>query len=344
MRKKIKGILTEREKKVLEAIISDYIDSAYPVSSKRVHKKYMSDISPATIRNTMFELERKGFITQPHISAGRIPTDRGYRYYVDSILNFCEIEDYIYEKVERELFEITVDMTLLIEKSVKLLSEITDELSVFVAPLYTSSILEKIDLISVSENKIMVILEMKSGLVKTAILTVDTKIEPSKLPLVASVLNERLSGVKVSEIVETIHERMEDIIDNVIIKVIIENAPIVFDMPYVEKVRISGTTNLFKKPDFKDPQKLSHIVSKIENGTIIAHIYKARLTKPGIVIMIGKENKKDAMKDLSIITNEYRVGESKGFIGVIGPKRMDYKNAINAVKCFAEVISYAFNK
>jgi len=342
-KKKYRDILTERERKILEAVVRDYIDNAYPVSSRQVHSKYMQDISPATIRNTMYLLEQKGYISQPHISAGRVPTDKGYRYYVNTLIERCEVENSIYEMVERELFETTLDLTLLVEKAVKLLSKLTNELSVFIAPMYTSGILEKIDLISISENRILMVLEVKSGLMKTAILSIDTEIAPRKLALITSVLNERLAGIRLGEIIDTIHERMSDIIDDVVIKVIIENAPAVFDMSCIDKVKMSGTTNLFRKPDFKDTRLLGQIVSTIENGTIVANIYKNRKARSGIVITIGKENKREAMKDISVVMKDYLAGDEKGFIGVVGPKRMDYAKAIKMVRCFADVISHVFS-
>lgn len=321
-----------------------FIKSAFPVSSKQIQENYVSDISPATIRNTMFDLEKEGYLSKPHTSAGRVPTDRGYRYYVDVISSYDCIQNGIRKVIERELMETSVDITLIMDKAAHLLGELSRELGVFIAPRFVRGILEKLELVSLSSNRLLVVLQIRSGPVKTVIMEMEFDVSDEKLPLITSILNERLCGLSLSDIIKTIDQRFSDLHENSIVRLMIDKAASVFDFSQPNIAKLSGTTNLMMKPEFQSTGKISQIVSQIENGTIIAHIFENRKDKPGIVITIGSENEDCVLADFSIITKDYRIGESKGLVAIIGPTRMNYNRTITLVDFVADFVTSIFKE
>ncbi|MFA4838783.1 MAG: heat-inducible transcriptional repressor HrcA [Candidatus Neomarinimicrobiota bacterium] len=344
IRSEMQKLHTEREKAVLKAVVTDFVQTAMPVSSKHVQDRYISDISSATIRNVMADLEGKGFLTQPHSSAGRIPTDNGYRQYVDSLVRFSLVREAARRVIEAELIEASSDMSFIMEKTSRLLSELTQELAVVIAPKVTRGIFEKIDLISVSRDRILVVIQIRSGLIRTIVLDIATEIRPHRLPLVASILNERLNGVPLHEIIDTIGERFFDLTDDKIVSVLINKAPKVFNFNEPHVAKLSGTPHLMSKPDFPDIGKLGQIVSEIEDGTIIASIFANRKGRSGISISIGSENENDSLFDFSVITKDYSIGDATGLVVVLGPKRMNYPRTIPLVEFMADQMTTILNE
>jgi len=340
----INNPLNDRENLVLKAVVLDYIRNAFPVSSKQVCNQYIRNLSTATIRNTMYRLEKRGYISQPYTSAGRIPTDKGYRYYVDAISRHTIIKDKLRKVIEKEILEASADITLIMDKASHLLGKLSRELGVFVAPTFLKGILEKVKLVPLASNKVLVVLQIRSGLVKTIVIDMENEIKEHRFPLITSVLNERLCGVSLSEITDTIEQRFSDLIDDSVVSSIIKKAPKVFNFSQPTIAKLSGTSNLMLKPDFHDLDKLSQIVMQIEDGTIIAHISENRKGKSGIVISIGSENEDYLLLDFSVITKDYEISESKGLVAVIGPKRMNYPKAITLVDCIADVVNLVFDK
>ncbi|MDD5766407.1 MAG: heat-inducible transcriptional repressor HrcA [Candidatus Marinimicrobia bacterium] len=343
-RSNTQNLHNEREKAVLKAVVTDFVQTALPVSSKQVQDKYISDISSATIRNVMADLEGKGFLIQPHFSAGRIPTDNGYRQYVDSIIRFSLVQEAARRAIETELSEASSDMSFIMEKTSRLLSELTQELAVVVAPKIMRGIFEKIDLISVSGDRILVVIQIRSGLIRTIVLDIATEIKPHRLPLVASILNERLYGVSLHEIIDTIGERFFDLTNDKIVSVLINKAHKVFNFNEPHIAKLSGTPHLMSKPDFTDVGKLGQIVSEIENGTIIASIFANRKGKTGTSVSIGSENENDSLFDFSVITKDYYIGDATGLVAVLGPKRMNYPQMIPLVEFMADQVTTIMNE
>jgi heat-inducible transcriptional repressor len=342
--KEQKEKLSQREDLVLKSAIADFVQNGYPVSSNRLREKYISNISSATIRNTMNELERRGYLMQPHISAGRIPTDKGYRYYVDNLSETNTVKEKINKIIKEDLFSASNDVILIMEKTSRLLSELSSELGISVFPKFSFGILEKIELFSLTADKLMVILRISSGLIKTVVIELDTKIKESRLPLIKSILNERLYRMPLADIINGIAQRFSDLPDDEVIGYLIKNAPKIFDFSRELIAKMSGTENLIVKPDFHDPDKIRQIVTRIENGTIIAHIYETRKLKPGIMISIGSENEDQTLFDCSVITKDYKIVGSEGLVAVIGPKRMNYSKSITLVDCVADMMTLLFEQ
>ncbi|MBI3788564.1 MAG: heat-inducible transcription repressor HrcA, partial [Ignavibacteriales bacterium] len=204
--------LNEREREILRHVVYNYIQTAIPVGSRYISKKFESHLSPATIRNVMADLEESGYLSHPHTSAGRVPTDIGYRYYIDFLMDVEQLSQQDKLEIQNQLGGTTEPETLLRETS-KLLGKISKQLSIVSSPHISSGIFEKLELIPISSSKVLVVISIRSGLVKTLMLEVGTEISRQLLEQVGRILNERLSGLTLLEIRDTFVERIRDLQD-----------------------------------------------------------------------------------------------------------------------------------
>jgi|SRR5690554_2453418 len=334
--------LSEREKTILRYVIHQFILTAAPVGSRNIAKKYEIGLSPASVRNIMSDLEEAGFINHPHTSAGRIPTDKGYRFYVDSLMDIHHMKksekDYIKEKLEEAP---ETDDILRISSS--LLTKITKQLACVTYPRLETGVLEKIQIVSLSSTRILVVISIKSGLVKTITLELSSEIDESNIEPVQSLLNERLSGLTFSEIRKTFNERFRDFIDegdNAIMRLFFDSVDKIFkDVLKKENVVIAGAKNIIKQPEFENPERFQSIIELIEDKDIIVHILEKSSDSNDIFISIGSENEDIKLNDYSLITKEYKFGETNGVVGIIGPKRMEYSKIVSIVNFMSQVIS-----
>jgi len=334
--------LSEREKTILRYVIHQFILTAAPVGSRNIAKKYEIGLSPASVRNIMSDLEEAGFINHPHTSAGRIPTDKGYRFYVDSLMDIHHMKksekDYIKEKLEEAP---ETDDILRISSS--LLTKITKQLACVTYPRLETGVLEKIQIVSLSSTRILFVISIKSGLVKTITLELSSEIDESNIEPVQSLLNERLSGLTFSEIRKTFNERFRDFIDegdNTIMRLFFDSVDKIFkDVLKKENVVIAGAKNIIKQPEFENPERFQSIIELIEDKDIIVHILEKSSDSNDIFISIGSENEDIKLNDYSLITKEYKFGETNGVVGIIGPKRMEYSKIVSIVNFMSQVIS-----
>ncbi len=336
--------LTERQKEVLKYIVQTFILTATPVGSRFLSKRSELGLSPASIRNVMADLEELGYLTHPHVSAGRIPTDKAYRFYVDALMEFCKLPESEQETIYKDLKGIS-DTEELLEETAKLLSRISKQLSIVSSPHLQTGILKRIEIIQISSIKIIVILTVESGLVKTITMEFNTEIPREKLENINKFLNERLCGLTLKEIRETFYNRIKDIKDEEtgLIRLFVGNTDKLFsDFSSRERLHISGAKNILFQPEFESPEQIRSIIELIDNEDIIIHVldkHEEKITSEGITILIGSENNIEKLRDYSLIISSYKIGETKGTIGVIGPKRMEYNRLIPLVSCVAEVIS-----
>ncbi len=340
--------LTPREKMVLRYIVQEFIMNATPVGSKYLVKKYNLNLSPATVRNVMAELEFLGYLWHPHTSAGRIPTDKGYRFYVDNLL---EIKDLSNEEKEaiRRIVQEKVELEEILRDISKLIGKISKQLSVTLTPQINEAVLTKLDIVSLSDTKLLVIISIKSGLVRTILLEVSSEVPRDKLDFVKAVLNERLVGLTLKQIRETFAERVRDIEHSYrsIINIFVQSANRLFyDFYDIDKIHIGGMPEVLEHPEFSNPQKLRNIMELVENEDIIVQIFQILRTQTGeqfgsdkVIVSIGEENPEDRLKDYSLVASEYRIGDISGIVGLIGPKRMNYSKMISIVNYASKVLS-----
>lgn len=335
--------LNEREKSILRSIVQQFILTAAPVGSRYIVKKYDIGFSPATVRNIMSDLEESGFINHPHTSAGRVPTDKGYRFYVDSLMDIPTLnqnERVIINKSFNSEFSDTDDLFKLASK---LMSQITRQIACVTYPKLDKGILQKIQLVSLSSTKLLIVLSIKSGLVKTISLEIKFEIKESQLNYIEALLNERLSGLTLDEIRKTFKERFSDVGDDQkpIIRIFVDSVDKIFvDTKTDERVLITGATNVIKHPEFEDPEKFQGVIELIEDKDIIIHIMEKKdKNSDDVFISIGRENENQKLDEYSFVTKEYNFGETSGTLGIIGPKRMEYSKVVAIVDYIAKMLS-----
>lgn len=336
--------LNDREKTILRSIVQQFILTASPVGSRNITKRFDVGVSPATVRNIMSDLEESGFINHPHTSAGRIPTDKGYRYYVDTLMEIQKLNNSDKGYIDKSLDKNFVETDEILKIASKLLSTITKQIACVTYPTLDNGILEKIQLVSLSSTRLLVVVSIKSGLVKTMTLEFESEIEGDKLQKVESLLNERLNGLTFQEIRKTFKDRLSDIDDaeKPIIRLFIDSVDKIFkDHKKEDKLVITGATNIIQQPEFDDPGKFQSVIELIEDKDIIIHIMdKKRLENTNnVLISIGSENEEEKFNGYSLITKEYTFGETSGTVGIIGPKRMEYSKVVAIVSYLGDMLS-----
>ena len=336
--------LNEREKNILRYIIQQFILTASPVGSRNITKRYDLGISPATVRNIMSDLEESGFIDHPHTSAGRIPTDKGYRFYVDSLMNVQLIDHNEKNLIDKEFENKVEDKDDLLKLTSNILSKITRQLACVTYPKLEMGAFERLQIISLSSTRILIVISIKGGLVKTITMEFASEIMESQMSSVQNLLNERLAGLSFKQIRATFKERFQDVEEDqkAIIRLFLNSADKVFgDVRSSDGVYITGAKNVIQQPEFYDPERFQGVIELLEDKDIIVHILDKTddMNSDNVYISIGKENEDQKLLDYSLITKEYKLGDVSGHLGIIGPKRMEYSKVIAIVDYVAKMLT-----
>lgn len=335
-------ILSSRDRKILQAIILDYIQTAEPVGSRTVSKKYKMELSPATVRNVMVDLEEMGFLKQPHTSAGRVPTARAFRFYVDSILEVRQLSKADQELIKKGLAQEKKDINEILKHASSLLSLLSRQTGVVLAPRFGSNVFRHIEFIKLREKKVLVIIVTKSGEVQNRLIEADEPMAQEELDKYSRYLNEIMAGLSLIEAKRKIVEELK-------------KEKVLFDKLSFQALKLSkkaledegegdlyieGKTNLLKFPEFADLEKMRAILETFEEKTKIVKLLDKALNAQGIQIFIGAENEYSEMKDCSLIAAPYsKENFTLGTLGVIGPMRMDYSTIIPIVDYTARILS-----
>lgn len=335
------GNLTAREKGVLQALIEHYIATAEPVGSRVLASKYRLGVSAATIRNTLQDLEETGLVSQPHTSAGRIPTDLGYRHYVDTLLKPQVLSSEQQEAIRQELATEGGNIERILEQTSRVLGYVSKQLGVTIAPCFESGVLSRIDMLPVADNKVLVVLTIRGGLVRSLLLEVESQFTPEAAEATSRALTERLGGLSLGEIRKTIRQRTKEVseADPGLIKIFLDYSSDMLKDIDPEGVHLGGTTNLVNQPEFRDRQKLASLMRLIETRKTLVELVSSQGIKEGITITIGKEAECEEVETISLVTSNYSAGEVKGTVGVIGPTRMPYSKLVSIVDYTAKLLS-----
>ncbi len=337
--------LNERERKVLEHLIEHYVQTADPVGSRVIANKYRMGLSPATIRNTMQDLEELGLIKQPHTSAGRVPTDSGYRVFVDMLLKpapltkneAARIKEIISSRKGR-------GMDIILGQTSKILGDITSQLGVSIAPRFEEGILSRINFIPVAEGKVLAVVSVKSGLAHSILLEIESSIQIKELQKMEQVLNERLPGLTLGDIRRTLGERLADTgLSPRLLKLFINPEIDIWVDDPDQKIHVTGTENLISQPEFADREKLTEVIKILEEQNSLKELLLTKAGGQGIIITIGNENPIVGIKDCSMVTSTYQAGGISGTIGVIGPTRMPYSKLVSIVEFTARSLTEALS-
>ncbi len=339
--------LSDRERQVLEAVVRTYVDTAEPTGSRTVSRRFHLGVSPATIRNTMSDLEDKGYLFHPHTSAGRIPTDQAYRFYVDKLIHPASLSEAEQEALLRELDEAGASaVERLVRRATRALSVLSSELGVAVAPRLEQARLEKLDLIKVSADKVLMVATIGGGLARTVYVDLPGEVPPDTLVTLTMVLNERLAGLTLEEIRRSLPERLrdtaaEDPAAEELLNIFMQSGAELFDWKALDgsEIHLGQTSVLAGQPEFTTGERLKGLLELTEQRDFLAHVLGSREHPGGLQITIGGEHGSEELSDFTLVTAEYRVGSLKGVIGVIGPTRMPYEKVIAIVDYTSSLVN-----
>ncbi len=338
--------LSNREKEVLRYIVENFIRYGLPVGSRIISKQTGLNLSSATIRNVMSDLEDMDLLETPHTSAGRKPTDKGYRFYVDELMNKEELNnseiEYIKSKIDDSKNTIFNSDDLFSATS-HILSRISHQLAVVTQPFLSSGVFEKLEVLNISSNRLLIVITIKSGYVKTLLMEVEKELHMPGIDRITQILNERLSGLTLLQIRETFKERINDLRSDEpeLLQIFFDSiGQIQNEDEKGNKVFISGTGEIIAHPEFGDVQNFKNIVSLTENKNLVIHIFQdPGKGKDSVKVKIGSENYEKELKDYSIVCTDYSLGDVSGKIGIIGSKRLNYGKMISLVEYTSKLIS-----
>ena len=334
--------LPDRKMRILKAIVRNYLETGEPVGSRTISKLTDLKLSSATIRNEMADLEEMGLITQPHTSAGRIPTDAGYRLYVDDMLNsekeelqsarreMLDMKDLLLEKQDK--------LEIMLQKVAKTLAVSTNYASMISSPTTRSSKIKFIQLSQVDPNNVLAVIVIEGNLIRNKVIPVEEELSAENMLKLNMLLNTNLCGLAVEEITLGLIEGIKRNagIHTAIINDVIDAAAEIVRSEEELKIYTSGANNIFKYPELADHQRASEIISDFEEKQALGSIVQETLAadgEKGIQVYIGDEMPVARMRDCSVVTATYELGEGmKGTIGIIGPKRMDYDKVVSVLQ------------
>lgn len=340
-------LLDERKMKILQAIIRNYLETGEPVGSRTISKYTDLNLSSATIRNEMADLEELGYIVQPHTSAGRIPSDKGYRLYVDQMMEEKERE---VEELKEFLLEREDKMEHLLKQVAKVLAQNTNYATMISAPRIHRNKVKFIQLSRVDSNQLLAVIVIEGNVIKNNILSVEEEIDDETLLKLNILLNTHLNGLSLEEINLSMITAMKQQagIHSVIIGNVIDAVADAIKADEDLEIYTSGANNIFKYPELADNQKASELITTFEEKQLLSELVVDNLAEEnstGIQIYIGNETPVKTMKDCSVVTATYELEEGmKGTIGIIGPKRMDYDKVVGTLKTLKHQLDDLYNK
>jgi heat-inducible transcriptional repressor len=338
--------LDKRKVSILKAIISSYIDNAEAVGSRTISKKFELGVSPATIRNEMSDLEEMGFLIQPHTSSGRIPTDKAYRYYVDDLRKKVQNSgSSSLDQLKYVMDEESNELESVFRNSVRILSQFTKYTSFIIAPQLRKSIIKRIQLVPVTDTKILLVIILQSNIVKQVMINLRSPIPFNQMEKISKDLSNKLHGYKLEDINAELKDtlikelyHMRESSENSMFELLpflmnqickIEDADIYSD----------GITNILNLPEYNNIEKAREFISFVENKNSLSKLLQS-IGGNDLAISIGHENQYEELRDCSLITATYKFnGKIIGKIGVIGPTRMDYHKVISSVKSMSDAMN-----
>jgi heat-inducible transcriptional repressor len=334
-----KMLLDERKKRILEAVIEEYNATAEPVGSTKIANDYKLGFSPATIRNEMANLEELGYLEQPHVSAGRIPSSQGYRFYVDSIMQEKKLTPSEKQVIDQILKEDVTKFETLIKEASNIIARLTNYASIAIGPAMDSCQVEEIKLVKIGQDRLMIVILADNGIIKESIIKYTGQIPEENIEIFNNYLNYKLKGMNFNDIYENINEYVENELHNISNNIV----PLVVELNNLlvnnnADIYMDGAKNLLNLPELKKEETLKNFLNIIETQDALKEMLKNSYDG-NINVYIGQENAFDDLKDFTIITYKQKINDKElGTIGLIGPKRMDYKKVIPVIKYVGDVI------
>lgn len=336
--------LSSRERQVLEAVVRTYVDTAEPAGSRTLARRFDFGVSPATIRNTMADLEEDGYLSHPHTSAGRVPTDLAYRFFVDRVVRPESLTPSDKVRIGREILSGDGTLERILKNATRALGILVNELGVGSVPQLDKARLEKIDLISVSSQKVLMVATIKSGMVRTVYVDLPGEAPLDVLESIERVFNERLGGLSFTEIRRSFGDRLRDAVEDPaaldVLNIFIESSDEFFatGTPGPEQVVLGQTSAIAAQPEFATNERLRELIALTEQKELLARVLGTRAVKGGPCVTIGAEHGTE-LAGFTLVTSGYRFGSLRGTIGVIGPTRMPYEKVIAIVDYTSSLVT-----
>ncbi len=334
--------MDERKKRILQAIIDDYIDTAEPIGSRTIARKHELGLSSATIRNEMADLEEMGYLAQPHTSAGRIPSDKGYRLYVDKLMPAHALKAEDIEKLRSEMELRINELSQLLRQASAVLSRFTKYTSMAISPQLKASTIKAIQVVPIEPGKALVIVVNNADIVRNGLVKISEYIKPEALIKISNILNNKLSGLAIQQVNLHIIKDLEREtgVPGEILMPILDGAADCIEQIDNQEVYVEGTTNILNYPEFRDVMKAREFMNMIDEKTSISRALLDNVDPDGISVRIGTENDLSCIKDCSIITINYNIADTlSGTIGIIGPTRMEYPKVISSLRYVRKIVS-----
>jgi len=334
--------LNDREAIVLITLIEGYIQNSSPVSSTFLSKNYNLNVSSATIRNVMSTLEDKGYLTHLHTSGGRLPTDMGYRFYVDSIKSTNGNKTLLPKHLESELLTISNNVDELLDATVLMLSKVSHMFGVVTISGYQDSILTDIELVPIQGERVMLVLALDTGVVKSIVLNLDVYVDIKLINKITQVLKDRLLKLSLKEIQNSIITRLNDIeiYNHELVQVLINDRINYFNIDSNKSIYTSSTNVLLEQPEFSSIASFKRILPALDKGFLNKH-FNSNFSIGSEPTLIGKENGDERLNECAIITTYFESGMISGKIGVVGPKRIPYQSLQSILQQFTEIVESA---
>lgn len=337
----MKEHLSTRGKQILEAIIEDYIVTAEPVGSRTITRRHPFSLSPATVRNVMADLEEMGFLVSPHTSAGRIPTDKAYRFYVNSLLAVKNIGRDEQEEIVRRCSLAGKDIGEVLKETSRMLSATSHYMGIVMAPRFDSNVFRHMEFVKLGSRRILAILVSQNGTVQNRIIEADEDVSAADLTRMSNYLNELLQGLTIAQVRQRLIEEMQS--EKARYDLLLARALALSSKTLNEEdaqVFIEGQVNILEQPEFADVGRMKEIFRTFEKKSAILELLDRAMAAEGVQIFIGSESHLSEMPGMSLITSTYVTGQNTlGVLGVIGPTRMGYAKVIPIVDYTAKLVS-----
>ncbi len=337
--------LDERKARILRAVIEEHIETGIPVGSRIIARRYSLGVSSATIRNEMADLEETGYLDKPHTSSGRVPSDKGYRFYVDELMPRRGLTREEHAAIESVFRSKVMDVVSVLKEAVRVVSETTCYLGFVLGPEFADVTYQAIHLLPLSAGKGLLVIATDIGFVESCIIEVPV-MNREEMAYVAGMLNRHLTGINLDGVGDRAHRllheeasRYAEIIDQVVdfLRSMVSDAG-------EERLYVGGAVNLLRQPEFQDIDRARELLLAIEREGVIQSILDSQSHAQDSGIAIGAENRLDSVADVSVVYATFQVGKSEGKIGLLGPKRMDYARAVAIVRDFERRLSRFFSQ
>ena len=339
-------IFNDRKREILKSVVKEYIFTAEPVGSRTIARRYQMSLSSATIRNEMADLEEMGYLEQPHTSAGRVPSQLGYRFYVDNLMDMESMRPEDEEIIKKSIMKAN-DIEKIIAESSKVLSQVARHTSLILGPQFRKSSFQGMRILPLGEKKGLVVLITGTGFIKNRVIELPQSLTGAELQQVVQYINHKLQGLTIDQVTDSlIKELKRDLFRRM---ELLEQAFLLLEESMIEdekvKVFLGGTTNILNQPEFKDVEKIRKFLNLFEQDELLYMLLQSgEGEEDGLTVRIGSENSVEEVHECTLVTSTFVMGQgSVGKIGVLGPTRMDYSRVVAVVKCLAESLSETLN-